>query len=349
MARTGPQHTHAEAYMHTANARAHAALRAPLTRSRMDIKKKIVKEKGAPLDAFEEEVSQALSELEANSTDLKAELRELYLVSAKEVDVAGRKAVVLFVPYRLLKLTHKIQSRLVRELEKKFSSKHVMVIAQRRIQRKEAKAGRTLKQKRPVSRTLTAVHDAILEDLVYPTEIVGKHTRYRTDGSKLLKMCARVRAHRWAQAWRARAQGHWLTRAAPPGVALASAPARCARNPFARDSAVHRGRRAARFRRPSARRAAISTRRSSRTSTTSLTRSAAFTRSLRVRRRTLSSPSSTETWARFSPTRGFRALGHSASGRGADSRLRRGCTDRARAPQKSAGRTSALALGSQNV
>ncbi len=32
------------------------------------------------------------------------------------------------------------------------------------------------------------VHDAILGDLVYPTEIVGKRVRYRLDGSKLLKV-----------------------------------------------------------------------------------------------------------------------------------------------------------------
>lgn len=32
------------------------------------------------------------------------------------------------------------------------------------------------------------VHDAILDDLVYPTEIVGKRIRYKLDGSRTLKV-----------------------------------------------------------------------------------------------------------------------------------------------------------------
>jgi small subunit ribosomal protein S7e len=35
---------------------------------------------------------------------------------------------------------------------------------------------------------LPQVHDQILNDLVFPTEIVGKRIRYRTDGSKVLKV-----------------------------------------------------------------------------------------------------------------------------------------------------------------
>lgn len=39
-----------------------------------------------------------------------------------------------------------------------------------------------------ISRTLTAVHNALLDDVVYPAEVVGKRTRIRMDGSQLIKV-----------------------------------------------------------------------------------------------------------------------------------------------------------------
>lgn len=77
--------------------------------------------------------------------------------------------------------------RLTRELEKKFSDRHVVFVAQRRMLRKPTRTSR-VQQKRPRSRTLTSVHEKVLEDLVHPGEIVGKRTRVAVDGSKTLKV-----------------------------------------------------------------------------------------------------------------------------------------------------------------
>lgn len=77
--------------------------------------------------------------------------------------------------------------RLTRELEKKFSDRTVVFVAQRRMMRKPGRTSRA-KQPRPRSRTLKAVHDAILDDLVYPSEITGKRTRQSTDGNRTIKV-----------------------------------------------------------------------------------------------------------------------------------------------------------------
>eukprot|EP00887_Chlorella_sp_A99_P008219 scaffold12.g8219.t1 len=149
-------------------------------------RKKIVKEAGAEPTELEEQVAQALFDLEATNNELKGDLRDLYIAAAEEIDVSSsRKAILVRVPYRLLKSFHKVQQRLVRELEKKFSGKDVVIVGVRRIL---APAKHSRKTQRPRSRTLTAVYEAYLDDLVYPTEIVGKRTRYRLDGSKVLKV-----------------------------------------------------------------------------------------------------------------------------------------------------------------
>ncbi len=50
-----------------------------------------------------------------------------------QVDVnATKKAIVIMVPFIQLQQYRKIQSKLVRELEKKFSGQHIVIIANRR-------------------------------------------------------------------------------------------------------------------------------------------------------------------------------------------------------------------------
>ncbi|KAG5535323.1 hypothetical protein RHGRI_023182 [Rhododendron griersonianum] len=134
-------------------------------------RKKILKDKDAEPTEFEETVAQYNDKL---------------FSLCSQIDVAAnRKAVVIHVPYRLRKAFRKIHLRLVRELEKKFSGKDVVVIATRRIMRPPKKGSAA---QRPRSRTLTSVHECMLEDVVYPAEIVGKRIRYRIDGSKIIKI-----------------------------------------------------------------------------------------------------------------------------------------------------------------
>merc|ERR1712007_323817 len=117
----------------------------------------------------------------------KQDLRDISISSAKELAVnTNQKAVIVHFPFRVWKTVQKVQGRLIRELEKKFSKKHLVFIANRTILDKNFR--RKGLKVRPRSRTLTSVHESILEDIIGPTEIVGKRTRIGVDGTKLLKI-----------------------------------------------------------------------------------------------------------------------------------------------------------------
>merc|ERR1712203_27873 len=114
------------------------------------------------------------------------DLRDVVISSAQELEVKNRIALIVHVPFRVWKSVRKIQGRLIRELEKKFNKKHVIFVASRTILDKNFR--RKGLKVRPRTRTLTSVHESILEDVVGPTEIVGKRTRISVDGTKIMKV-----------------------------------------------------------------------------------------------------------------------------------------------------------------
>jgi small subunit ribosomal protein S7e len=92
------------------------------------------------------------------------------------------------VPPPSLPEFRKIQKVLVEELEKKLTGCTVLLIANRTmVQPKVWAHSKQYSGVRPRSRTLKAVQEAMLDDIVFPSEIVGKRVNIRQDQSRTLK------------------------------------------------------------------------------------------------------------------------------------------------------------------
>ena len=146
-----------------------------------------MKQSGATTTALEEDVAQALLDIEMSpSCDFKAEMKELYVSEATMAEIgSSAHAVIIHIPVRVFHIVTKVQGRLIKELEKKLRS-HVVLVATRTILDKSFK--RKGFKVRPRSRTLTAVHEALLEDIVAPIEIVGKRVHIGVDGHRVMKV-----------------------------------------------------------------------------------------------------------------------------------------------------------------
>jgi small subunit ribosomal protein S7e len=151
---------------------------------------KLQKKNNQRASDIENNVAQTILEIQ-NGADAatKEQLMQLNINAVKEIDVGGRNALILMVPAPQVAGWQKVQTKIVRELEKKFSGKHVLIIGARKVMAKEAKAASSscYKQKRPISRSVKVVHEAILEDCVFPAEITGKRIRHKMDDTVVIK------------------------------------------------------------------------------------------------------------------------------------------------------------------
>ena len=118
------------------------------------------------------------------------DLRVLQFQRATTVDVGqGRIALLVYVPPTQLAKYRALQKPLTEALEKKFVSEYsnVLILANRTMVSSEHWA-RSKKHSglRPRNRSLKVVQEAILDDLVYPSEISGKRIKVKVGGEKVL-------------------------------------------------------------------------------------------------------------------------------------------------------------------
>ena len=145
---------------------------------------KLQKKDGQRATELEEELAKTLSAFENSSSDLQQYLKFVYINSAEEVEFENAsgtmsKYMLIRIPFRSLPYYKKAAAKVVDHLEGKFKWP-VIVIANRTIQSKRAKTHAS--QMRPRSRTLKAVHAALLEDIVVPSSVTARSTRVSGTG-----------------------------------------------------------------------------------------------------------------------------------------------------------------------
>jgi len=151
---------------------------------------KLFKKSADKPSQLEDSVAKELHHLENSSSEWKNDLKDVYITNVKDIEFTakGKKSkpvYLVYVPFPCLKVIQKLHKRLVPELESRLKAQ-ILVVAKRTIQSKWQKTHKS--QKRPYSRTLTAVHDAVLEDLLQPANVIGRRIRHRLDGSTVMKI-----------------------------------------------------------------------------------------------------------------------------------------------------------------
>ncbi|KPA73698.1 putative mitochondrial ribosomal protein S7 [Leptomonas pyrrhocoris] len=150
--------------------------------------RKLRKLKRSKPSDLEESVAKTLFELETSHKTLRQELPRFNINGVRMVKVPRSKktAMVIFYPLRFLMLVRKVQRVLTSELEKRHSGCIVLLVAQRKITKRPTDLYKRQSVQR--SKTSTAVFENILNDLIYPSDVVGRRWRFRTDGSKMMKV-----------------------------------------------------------------------------------------------------------------------------------------------------------------
>eukprot|EP00796_Vickermania_ingenoplastis_P010743 gene10743-7471_t len=150
--------------------------------------RKLRKLKSAKPSEIENSVAKALFDLEQNHKTLQSQLPRFHINGVRLVESPRFKktAMIVFYPLRYLMLVRSVQRTLTSELEKRHPNHVVVLVAQRKITKRPDNIYKIQRVQR--SKTSTAVFENILNDLIYPCDVVARRWNFRADGSKIMKV-----------------------------------------------------------------------------------------------------------------------------------------------------------------
>lgn len=132
-------------------------------------------------------LTNVLARIQEGDDTLKKGLEAVKIENANEIAVSNDKRCYLIqVNEGSVKNLQNVHSDVTKKLEDHFNTPVVIVPFRKKINGKLFRKYRGTKV--PRDRTLTAVHEAYLEDLLYPATIVGKRVRYPKGKGRLFKV-----------------------------------------------------------------------------------------------------------------------------------------------------------------
>ena len=148
--------------------------------------KKEGSKKGA-VSEIQKNVSNALDKIKDSEKDHKSELETLKIEHANEVQMENeQKCYLIQISTHNLAGFKKVHSLLTKKLEEHLSNPVIIIPSRKRVNGKEYRT--FVSKKVPRDRTLTAVFDAYLDDILYPATIVGKRIRYPVGKTRTYKV-----------------------------------------------------------------------------------------------------------------------------------------------------------------
>ncbi len=143
--------------------------------------------KKAKVSETQKTVSASLDKIKDSEKDHKADLDPIKLEHANEVQVNDdQKCYLIQISTSNPTGFKKVHSLLTKKLEEDLSNPVIIIPSKKRVNGKEYRS--YVSKKVPRDRTLTAVFDGYLDDILYPATIVGKRIRYPTGKTRIYKV-----------------------------------------------------------------------------------------------------------------------------------------------------------------
>ena len=143
--------------------------------------------KKSKIAQFQKDVTETFDKIKDSEKDHKTDLDQIQIEHAKEIEMPDdKKCCLIQVSANNMTGFKKVHSLLSKKLEENLSIPVILIPAKKRVNGKEYRT--YVSKKVPRDRTLTAVFDGYLDDILFPATIVGKRLRYPTGKLRTYKV-----------------------------------------------------------------------------------------------------------------------------------------------------------------